>query len=172
MSKIVSRDELLRIRDRMRADGKVVVLTNGCFDILHVGHVRYLQQARALGDCLIVGLNDDSSMRRLKGKKRPLVPEGERAEILASLDSVDYVVLFHETTAEQLAAELKPDIYAKGGDYAQEGAGEGAQRPSGKDLPEASVVASYGGKVVLLPLQVGHSTTDLIKTILERYSKT
>lgn len=168
MSKIVTRDEMINIRDQLRASGKRVVLTNGCFDILHVGHVRYLQQARALGDCLVVGLNSDESVRRLKGEKRPFAPEQDRAEILAALECVDYVIIFEEDTAEQLVAELKPDIYAKGGDYSLEAKGNDQNR-AGKNLPEAKVVTSYGGKVVILPLQIGYSTTDVIKTILERY---
>ena len=159
---------MINIRDQLRASGKRVVLTNGCFDILHVGHVRYLQQARALGDCLVVGLNSDESVRRLKGEKRPFAPEQDRAEILAALECVDYVIIFEEDTAEQLVAELKPDIYAKGGDYSLEAKGNDQNR-AGKNLPEAKVVTSYGGKVVILPLQIGYSTTDVIKTILERY---
>lgn len=185
MSKIMTIDDLSKIRENLRADGRIVVLTNGCFDMLHVGHTRYLCQARALGDCLIVGLNGDASVRRLKGEKRPLVPEGERAEMLEALTCVDYVVIFEQTTAEQLVTKLRPDIYAKGGDYKTEAdainepidashraaKSEHDESRSGKYLPEASVVASYGGKVVILPLQPGRSTTGLVDTILERYGK-
>ncbi|MBI2954476.1 MAG: D-glycero-beta-D-manno-heptose 1-phosphate adenylyltransferase [Chloroflexi bacterium] len=166
---------MLDVRQRRRAEGKTVVLTNGCFDILHVGHVRYLRQARELGDYLIVGLNSDASVRELKGEKRPLVPEAERAEVLAALACVDHVVLFAEATAEQLVAKLKPDVYAKGGDYApapprNATARNRRDRPE-KDLPEARIVGQYGGKVAILPLQPDRSTTDLIDIIVERYGK-
>lgn len=185
-SKTVSLDELITIRNHLRVNGQTVVLTNGCFDILHVGHVRYLAQARALGDCLIVGLNSDASMREIKGEKRPLVPQNDRAEILAALTCVDYVVIFEEDTAEELVTQLKPDIYAKGGDYAISAELDAtptastaresntADQPNpgatAKDLPEARIVGTYGGKVAILPLYDGRSTADLVKVVLERYS--
>lgn len=166
MSKIVSLLTLQPIRERLRNEGKTVVLTNGCFDILHVGHVRYLQQARALGDCLIVGINSDQSVRLIKGSERPIVPEIERAEIIAALGCVDFVVIFAEHTAEKLVATLKPDIYVKGGDYS---AARADETNANKDIPETQIVEAYGGKTLLLPFQRGHSTSSLIKTILERY---
>lgn len=129
------------------------MLTNGCFDLLHVGHVRYLRQARALGDILVVGVNTDASVGAIKGRDRPLATEDERAEVLAALESVDYVVLFAEPTAEHLVEAVRPDVYVKGGDYQE------------ADLPEAPVVRSYHGKVVLLPLVEGRSTTELLRKI-------
>lgn len=152
------------IRESLRAAGRLVALTNGCFDILHAGHVRYLSQARALADCLIVGVNSDASVRRLKGDRRPILPDFDRAEILAGLASVDYVVIFEDDTAEPLVAELRPDIYVKGGDYQAEPAGPG------KPLPEAPIVAGYGGRVELVDLVPGRSTTDVISTVLSRYA--
>lgn len=141
-------------RERLRARGLRVVLTNGHFDLLHVGHVRYLQAARSLGDRLIVGLNGDDTTRRLKGEGRPYVGEAERAELLAALAWVDYVVIFHEVTAESLVDSLRPDIYVKGGDYG-----------TGKPLPEGKIVAAYGGVTQILPFHEGHSTTALIQRI-------
>ncbi len=161
-AKFVSLASMGRVRESLRADGKIVVLTNGCFDILHVGHIRYLRQARALGDCLIVGLNSDDSVRSIKGPLRPLVPEAERAEVVAALECVNYVVVFPEDTAERLVEVLQPDVYVKGGDYGLDGM-------TGKELPEASIVASYGGRVHLLPYVVGRSTTDVVNIILERF---
>lgn len=155
--------ELGPIRQALRAAGRAVVFTNGCFDILHAGHVRYLAAARALGDCLIVGLNDDASVRRLKGPARPILPAADRADILAGLAAVEYVVIFADDTAEQLVAALEPDIYVKGGDYRPGPAG-------GKSLPEAEIVGRYGGRVELVDLHPGRSTTDVIATILQRYA--
>jgi D-glycero-beta-D-manno-heptose 1-phosphate adenylyltransferase len=140
----------------LRARGGRLVVTNGCFDLLHVGHVRYLQAARALGDFLTVGLNSDASTRRLKGPERPLVPEAERAEVLAALTCVDAVVLFDEPTAEALVAALRPEIYVKGDDYSE------------STLPEARVVQSYGGEIRLLPTVAGLSTTALVERIRGR----
>ena len=142
----------------LREQGKTVVFTNGCFQLLHLGHLRTLQRARKLGDVLVVGLNSDSSARRLKGPRHPLLPQADRAAVLAALRAVDYAVVFEETTAEALVRALQPEVYVKGGDYAQ-----------GKDLPEADDVAQYGGRVEILPLVPGRSTTGLIETILERY---
>src|SRR5881275_839903 len=116
-AKIVGLEELSERSEQLRAAGKKLVATNGCFDLLHVGHVRYLQAARALGDLLIVGLNSDASVRAYKGPGRPLVPQDERAELLAALRCVDYVVIFDEPTASALVSALQPDIYVKGGDY-------------------------------------------------------
>jgi D-glycero-beta-D-manno-heptose 1-phosphate adenylyltransferase len=160
MGRVVTWDTLHAVVDAARAEGKRVVLTNGCFDLLHVGHVRGLRASRALGDVLVVGVNSDESVRGLKGEGRPLVPQEERAEVLAALDPVDYVVIFDEPTAERLAATVRPAVYAKGGDYAAGGAAIDAQR-----LPEARVVAAHGGETVLVPLVQGRSTTDLVRRI-------
>jgi rfaE bifunctional protein nucleotidyltransferase chain/domain len=189
VNKLMARAALLRwARDR-RAAGARIVFTNGVFDLLHVGHVRYLQQARALGDALAVGLNSDVSARRLKGPSRPLVPEAERAEVLAALACVDAVTIFGEDTAEALVAALRPELYVKGGDYA-DAAGRGALQLIGPEelrrlaagatvdargadslfrrLPEARVVAEYGGTVCLVPYLPGHSTTEVIARIVSR----
>lgn len=155
---ILSRGEMAAIRGQIVAEGKTLVFTNGCFDLLHAGHVRYLQQARSLGDYLAIGLNSDASTRRIKGPQRPLLPQEERALILAALECVDFVIIFDEDTAEALVAALRPDVYVKGGDYTSEG-----------ELPEAAVVRSYGGRVEILPQVPGRSTTAIIRSILERY---
>jgi rfaE bifunctional protein nucleotidyltransferase chain/domain len=161
MGRVVGWEELETALAAARGAGKRVVLTNGCFDLLHVGHVRGLRAARALGDLLVVGVNSDASVRQLKGEGRPLVAQDERAEVLAALEPVDYVVIFDEPTAERLAALVRPAVYAKGGDYAA--AGAGAFDP--QRLPEAKVVAAHGGETVLVPLVPGRSTTDLVARI-------
>ena len=137
----------------LRAAGGRLVVTNGCFDLLHVGHVRYLQAARRLGDFLAVGINSDASVRALKGPERPLVPEHERAEVLAALACVDAVVIFPEPTAERLVAVLRSDTYVKGDDYTEAA------------LPEARAVRTYGGEVRLLPTVPGASTSALVQRI-------
>jgi D-glycero-beta-D-manno-heptose 1-phosphate adenylyltransferase len=141
---------------------RTVVMANGHFDLLHVGHVRYLQAARALGDALIVGLNSDASARARK-PGRPIVPQDERAELLAALGCVDVVVIFDDVTANALVAALRPDIYAKGGDW---------NRPDGPRPPEAEIVAGYGGRVVYLPYIPERSTTALIEKIADLESRT
>lgn len=151
--KIVERNELNDVIAHIKAAGRTVVFTNGCFDILHVGHVRYLTAARELGECLIVGLNSDESVRALKGPTRPINSENDRAEVLAALLAVDYVVIFGERTAENLVAEIKPDIYVKGGDYSVD------------QLPEAKVIAQYGGRIELIPEVPGRSSSNVIKKI-------
>jgi rfaE bifunctional protein nucleotidyltransferase chain/domain len=158
MGKVVFLEEALTVRAKLQIEGKTIVFTNGHFDLLHMGHVDYLQRAGELGDVLIVGLNSDASTRALKGEKRPIVPQRERARMLAALACVDYVVIFGETTASSLVEALKPDLYVKGGDWGK-----------GRTPPEAEVVASYGGQVRLLPYLPEHSTTRLIKTIVERF---
>jgi rfaE bifunctional protein nucleotidyltransferase chain/domain len=158
MGEIVSLEGALTVRAKLQIEGKTVVFTNGHFDLLHVGHLDYLQRARALGDVLIVGLNSDASTRALKGEKRPIVLQGERARMLAALTCVDYVVIFEKTTANSLVEALKPDLYVKGGDWGE-----------GHIPPEAEVVASYGGQVRILPYLPEHSTTRLIETIVERF---
>jgi rfaE bifunctional protein nucleotidyltransferase chain/domain len=159
-SKIVPLEALLPVRQRCKEAGQTVVFTNGCFDILHIGHVRSLWAARALGDLLIVGVNSDRSMRELKGPQRPLMPQDERALIVASLECVDYVVIFEEVRPIELISRLRPDIHAKGGDYG----------PGPEGVPEAPVVLGYGGQVVVLPLVPGTSSSELIETIVERYA--
>jgi D-glycero-beta-D-manno-heptose 1-phosphate adenylyltransferase len=144
-----------------QAGGERGVFTNGCFDLLHLGHVRYLQDARSLGDFLVLGLNGDESVRVLKGAGRPLVPASERAEILATLSCVDYVTIFPELTANALIDLLQPAIYVKGGDYAGVQGGE----PDLARLPEAPSVLAYGGTIRLIPYLPGHSTTELIAAI-------
>lgn len=154
--KIQSREQLASTINQAKVCGKTVVSTNGCFDVLHVGHLRYLQLARELGDLLVVGINSDASVRALKGRNRPIQPAGERAEIVAGLECVDYVTVFSELDPIALLAVLKPDIHVKGGNYAIE------------EVVERQVVEANGGKVVL-GLQVpGKSTTDLIKSIREK----
>ncbi len=148
--KIITRADIAAIARNIKAAGKTIVFTNGCFDILHAGHVRYLAAARALGDCLIVGLNSDQSVRKLKGPARPVNCQEDRAEVLAALAAVDYVVIFQETTAENIVTEIKPDIYAKGGDYTIE------------KLPESKIVAAQGGRTVLVPEVPGRSSSNII----------
>ena len=157
-SKIKHLDVLTAIITAEKARGKRVVFTNGCFDLLHAGHVKYLQKARQLGDLLVLGLNSDASVRRLKGELRPLIGEDERAHILAALDCIDYVVIFDEDTPLELITALKPDILAKGGDYT-------VDRVVGKEMVEA-----YGGRVELVTFVDGKSTTNIIERILERYA--
>lgn len=142
-----------------RQKGEKIVTTNGVFDVLHIGHVRYLQQARALGDLLVVGINTDDCTRRLKGENRPFVPEAERAEMLLALRCVDYVALFDEPTPMQLLEALRPDIHTKGGDYDVE------------QMPETQIVRRYGGEVVILPFVEGHSTTSLAHRIASRMER-
>ena len=156
-SKIHDRNILARLLTAERERGKKIVFTNGCFDLLHVGHVKYLQQARRLGDLLVLGLNTDASIRRLKGPKRPLIDEEERAHILAALGCIDYVVLFDEETPYELIELLRPDILVKGGDYTLE-------EVVGRDL-----VDSWGGRVELINFVDGKSTTSTIEKILEAY---
>jgi len=159
MEKIKTLAEMAILIDRLREQKKKIVFTNGCFDLLHIGHIRYLLEAKTLGDVLIVGLNTDHSVKSIKGDKRPIVPEEERAEILAALDCIDYVVPFSEPTPDNIISMLKPDLLIKGGDYRLE------------DIPEACLVKSYGGEVIILPGVEGHSTSTLVNHILERYSK-
>ncbi|HUT14767.1 MAG TPA: adenylyltransferase/cytidyltransferase family protein [Anaerolineae bacterium] len=169
MGRIVSFSHAQEICQELRGKGKTVVFTNGVFDLLHVGHVRYLKAARELGDALFVGLNSDGSARGIKGPGRPLMPQAERAEVLCALISVDYVTIYEEPTAEQLVQALQPDIYAKGGDYAA--AVSSTQQTSFpeswvvKPLPEARVVESYGGRVVILPYTADRSTSKIIASI-------
>ena len=159
--KILGRDKLAIEVHRRQSAGEHGVFTNGCFDLLHLGHVFYLQEAHALGDFLVLGLNSDEGVRLLKGSGRPLVPEDERARILAAFMCIDYVTIFHESTAGPLVALLQPSIYVKGGDYA----GSENTIPDLDRLPEAKVVQEYGGIVHLIPYLPHHSTTELIAAI-------
>ena len=153
MGELLKLEAAQALRETLRQECKTLVFTNGHFDLLHVGHLDYLEKARALGDALIVGLNGDASTRRLKGEGRPLVPAGQRARLLAALAPVSAVVIFEADTADNLILALKPEIYVKGGDYAS------------KPLPERAAVESYGGRVELIEFLSGHSTTRLINRI-------
>jgi D-glycero-beta-D-manno-heptose 1-phosphate adenylyltransferase len=166
MSAIIPVEQLAALGEDLRRSGARVVFTNGHFDLLHVGHLRYLHAARELGDRLVVGVNDDDTTRLRKGPTRPIVPEAERAELLAGLSCVDYVTIFREPTAERAVALLKPDIYVKGGDY---DAGEPDQGAKAKPLPEAATVRSYGGEVRIIPLVEGQSTSAIEQRIIERW---
>jgi rfaE bifunctional protein nucleotidyltransferase chain/domain len=149
-------ESLLALRARWRADGRTVVWTNGCFDLLHAGHVRSLQAAKQLGDVLVVGVNSDSSVRQLKGADRPILTAAERTEILAALACVDHVIVFDELTPESSLQRLQPEVHCKGAEYAP---------PNGKPVPEAALVRSYGGRLAFLPILEGISTTDIIRRI-------
>src|SRR5579885_722807 len=168
IDKIQDRQSLAAMLRKRQAAGAVVVFTNGCFDLLHLGHVRYLQAARALGDLLVVGVNSDASARQLKGAGRPLVPQDERAEVLAALACVDYVTIFEEATAVALVEALRPNIYVKGGDYAVSGESGQSVTINYAKLPEAAPVLAYGGQVRLIPYLPEHSTTALIERILQQ----
>jgi rfaE bifunctional protein nucleotidyltransferase chain/domain len=153
-SRILDRNRLIARVAIARKNGARVVLANGCFDILHVGHVRYLEGARALGDLLVVGINSDKQARILKGEGRPHVPERERAETIASLRAVDFVTIFTEPTVEALIRAIRPDIHAKGTDYTEE------------TVPERDVVRSYGGRVMIVGDPKDHSSTEMVKKVL------
>jgi len=157
--KIKTKRRIAPLRKGWRKQKKRVVFTNGCFDILHAGHIRYLEAARKKGDLLIVGLNSDASVRRIKGRGRPLVREQDRAEVLAGLSSVDYVVIFDEDDPGSLIAELLPDILVKGSDW----------KPG--EIIGADVVKAHGGKVVRVPLYKGRSTSALIRSIMKNAGK-
>jgi D-beta-D-heptose 7-phosphate kinase/D-beta-D-heptose 1-phosphate adenosyltransferase len=150
---ILSRGDLLNERERLRAAGQKLVFTNGVFDLLHVGHVRYLVQARLLGDALVVAVNSDRSVRELKGAGRPLTNESDRAEILAALRAVDYVTIFDDISPRSLIAELLPDILVKGGDYSLD------------QIHGRKEVEAAGGRVVSLPFVEGASTSEIVKRI-------
>jgi D-glycero-beta-D-manno-heptose 1-phosphate adenylyltransferase len=156
MNKVFSRKEMAPQVAHWKQAGDRIVFTNGCFDLLHVGHIRYLRGAKELGSKLVVGLNGDESVRQLKGAGRPLMPAGERAEILAALSDVDAVVIFDEPDVRALLRELRPDIHAKGTDYTEE------------SVPEREVVAEYGGRVAIVGDPKDHSTTSLIEQLKEK----
>ena len=155
-TKIRTIDELIPLRAECAQKGKTVVWTNGCFDLIHAGHVRSLRDARALGDILIVGINSDACVRAIKGDRRPLVNQADRAELLAAFEMVDYVTIFDEMTPVAALSRLRPDIHCKGAEYA------GGARP----VPEREIVESYGGQVRFLPYHPGRSTTELMELIL------
>jgi rfaE bifunctional protein nucleotidyltransferase chain/domain len=148
--------DLAGLGERLRAEGRVVVWTNGCFDLIHAGHVRSLRDARGFGDTLVVGVNSDTSVRRLKGPGRPILPAADRVALVAALACVDHVVVFDDDTPEECIRLLRPAIHCKGADYAP---------PHGKPIPEAAVLAACGGRVAFLPLIEGLSTTELIRRI-------
>ena len=154
-TKIIDMDELAARAEVLRAAGKKLVVTNGCFDLLHVGHVRYLQAARALGDLLAVGLNGDRSVRELKGNGRPITAESDRAEVVAALQCVDLVTIFPQTRATQFIAVIKPAIYVKGGDYSSETL----------DEEERAVLKEVGAEIRIIPFESGYSTSRLLKQI-------
>jgi phosphoheptose isomerase len=158
-AKLLNWETLLALRQQWQREGKTVVWTNGCFDLLHVGHLRSLQSARHLGEVLVIGLNSDSSVRQIKGPQRPIMPAHERAEILAALACVDWIIIFDETTPEVALSKLQPDIHTKGADYAP---------PSGKPVPEALIVESYGGRIEFLPMTPSVSTSDIVQRIRQQ----
>ena len=152
-SLILNRADLTVTIEQLRSNDATIVLANGCFDLFHVGHVRYLQGAKALGDILVVGINSDRQTKQLKGKGRPFVPENERAEIVASLGCVDLVTIFDEPTAEQLIRTIRPDIHAKGTDYTAE------------TVPERHIIREVGGRVAIVGDPKDHSSTNLIELV-------
>jgi rfaE bifunctional protein nucleotidyltransferase chain/domain len=159
MGRFVSLEEVQHVAERYRAQGKRLVLANGCFDLLHVGHVRYLEGAKRLGDVLLVGLNSDASVSRLKGAGRPLMTQAERAEIIAALGCVDYVAIFDEDTVDGLVASIRPEIHAKGTDYTPD------------SVPERESVSASGGSVAIVGDPKTHSTRELISKIVKTFRR-
>jgi len=153
VARILERNRVIARVSIARRNGARIVFANGCFDLLHVGHVRYLEAARALGDLLVVGINGDEQVRALKGEGRPLMPERERAEVVASLRAVELVTIFHEPTVRELLLALRPDIHAKGTDYTEE------------TVPERDVVRSFGGRVQIVGDPKDHSSTELARRV-------
>ena len=154
---IATRDALNELVATLRNQHKTIAFSNGCFELLHVGHLRSLQDARQHGDCLIVAVNSDASVRRYKGREQPIVPEQERAEILAGLDCVDYVYIFDEPTVDGLLQDIRPDAYCKGPEYTME------------NLPEAETLTRVGGRLVQVGDPKNHSTSDLLRRIVDRH---
>ncbi len=150
-ARILTEPQLSAALDDERKAGRRIVFANGCFDVLHVGHVRYLQGAKDAGDVLVVGVNGDASVRELKGEGRPVMPAGERAELIAAIRAVDYVIIFNERSPARLLGVLKPDFQAKGTDYTSD------------SVPEAEIVKSYGGRVIIVGDPKDHSTTEMLK---------
>ena len=159
MGKIVNREELVFLRNQAEKEGKKVVFTNGCFDILHRGHIEIFQRSKSLGDILIVGLNSDASVKMLKGDKRPIVDEDDRAVVVAALECVDYVCLFEEETPAEIIKQVKPDILVKGGDYKIE------------DIVGRETVWENGGEVIAVPLVEGRATRSIIEKIVNLYGR-
>ena len=153
MEKLIKNNELDKFLQKLKCENKKIVFTNGCFDILHAGHVRYLKESKKFGDVLIVGLNSDASVRALKGESRPINSEMDRAEVLAGLEAVNYIVIFNENSPVKLLSVIKPDIYTKGADYTVE------------TLPEAKTVLNNGGEIKFIKLVEGKSTTKIIDKI-------
>jgi D-beta-D-heptose 7-phosphate kinase/D-beta-D-heptose 1-phosphate adenosyltransferase len=156
--KIKNLRQLVGIRNALRRQAKKVVFTNGCFDILHRGHIECLRKAKSFGDVLVVGLNSDSSVRKIKGDKRPILPQGDRAEILASLEMVDYVVIFGQETPQKVIASLVPDVLAKGGDYKKD------------EIVGRDIVESSGGRVRRIRQVPGRSTKGIIAKVTRRFA--
>lgn len=159
MGRVTTLDELLKNRLDLKTTGQKVVFTNGCFDLLHVGHLAYLREAKSLGDCLVVAVNSDRAVQELKGPRRPILPEMERAEILSALEMVDFVIVFDDVSPRDVIATLLPDVLVKGGDW-----------PIDQIIGREEVEAA-GGRVMSLPFIDGVSTTDLVERILERYAR-
>ncbi len=157
MSGVIDLDAFLTIRQRLREQEKILVFTNGVFDILHRGHAEYLERARTLGDALVVGVNTDASVRRLKGPERPIVPQEDRAFLVSMLKPVDWVILFDEDTPENLIRAILPDVLVKGADYRLE------------EIVGHDIVLAHGGRVERIPLTPGRATSDVIASILKRY---
>ena len=159
MSEILELKSLLETVSGLKSQNKIIVTTNGCFDIIHAGHVKYLKQAKELGDVLIVCMNSDASVKRIKGHSRPLNCQDDRAEVLAALKPVDYVVIFEEDTPSDILGKIKPNIHTKGGDYTEE------------TLPEAGIIKKAGGKIKFIPFVQGKSTTNIINKINKKDKK-
>lgn len=160
MGQVLSENQLVETLQELRRAGKQIVTTNGCFDVLHIGHVRYLQAAKKLGDVLVVLVNSDASVSRLKGPKRPVMNEDDRCEMLAALSFVDYVAVFHHDTPVQMLERIRPNIHAKGGDY------------DASNLPEAPILEGMGCEMAFLPVIEGRSTTSIIQRVLDAYGPT
>ena len=154
-ARILERCDLAAVVKTAKREGSRIVLANGCFDVLHVGHIRYLEAAKTLGDLLIVGVNSDEQTRRLKGDGRPLVSQDQRAQIISALEAVDFVTIFDEPTVEQLLLALKPDVHAKGTDYTED------------TVPERNVVRSFGGRVAIVGDPKNHSSSEIIDKVDE-----
>ncbi|OGW55090.1 MAG: glycerol-3-phosphate cytidylyltransferase [Nitrospirae bacterium RIFCSPLOWO2_02_42_7] len=156
---LIALEEFVPVIARLKQDGKRIVFTNGCFDIIHVGHIRYLKSAKELGDILVIGLNSDESVRKIKGDNRPIVSQGERAEVLSSIRSVDYVVIFNEPDPYNTIVAIKPDILIKGGDWAID------------NIVGRDIVESYGGEVRTIPFVEGFSSSRIIGDVLNKFRK-
>ncbi|MCM8809008.1 MAG: D-glycero-beta-D-manno-heptose 1-phosphate adenylyltransferase [Candidatus Omnitrophica bacterium] len=157
MYKIKTIEEIKKISSKLKKQGKIIVFTNGCFDIIHPGHIKVLKRAKSIGDILIVGLNSDKSVKMLKGKGRPIIDQKRRCEILSCFSMIDYIVVFKEKTPEKLIKKILPDFIVKGGDYKEE------------EVIGKEIIEKYGGKVVIVPLYKKYSTTNLIRKIYENF---